>query len=30
VEVEPRTLLDEARRTGDRLRPALRVVEVAF
>lgn len=30
LEVEPRTLLDEARRTGDRLRPALRVVEVAF
>jgi len=30
VQVEPRTLLDEARRTGDRLRPALRVVEVAF
>lgn len=30
VQIEPRTLLDEARRTGDRLRPALRVVEIAF
>lgn len=30
VQVEPRTLLDEARRTGDRLRPALRSVEIAF
>lgn len=30
VQVEPRTLLDEARRTGDRLRPALQVVELAF
>ncbi|MEQ1729637.1 MAG: hypothetical protein ABL982_14795 [Vicinamibacterales bacterium] len=27
---DPRTLLDEVRRTGDRLRPALRVVDVAF
>jgi hypothetical protein len=30
LQVEPRTLLDEARRTGDRLRPALRSVEVTF
>lgn len=30
LQVEPRTLLDEARRTGDRLRPALRSVEIAF
>lgn len=30
VQVEPRTLLDEARRTGDRLRPALQVVEIVF
>lgn len=30
LQPDPRALLDEARRTGDRLRPALRVVEVAF
>lgn len=30
LQADPRTLLDEARRTGDRLRPALRVVEVGF
>lgn len=30
LQVDPRTLLDEARRTGDRLRPALRVVEIVF
>jgi dienelactone hydrolase len=30
VQVEPRALLDEARRTGDRLRPALQVVEITF
>jgi dienelactone hydrolase len=30
LQVDARTLLDEARRTGDRLRPALRVVELVF
>lgn len=30
LQPDPQTLLDEARRTGDRLRPALRVVDVAF
>ena len=30
LQVDPRTLLDEARRTGDRLRPALRVVDLTF
>jgi len=30
LQPDPQALLDEARRTGDRLRPALRLVEVAF
>lgn len=30
LQPDPQALLDEARRTGDRLRPALRVVDVAF
>ena len=30
LQIDPRALLDEARRTGDRLRPALRVVDVTF
>nr|MCU0867923.1 hypothetical protein [Planctomycetota bacterium] len=30
LQIDPRTLLDEARRTGDRLRPTLQIVELGF